>query len=275
VTFTSFTDLAYTYPSSVKFTVPGKNSLSVDYMAPAPTYNVTSVTNPNYQSGDVTVNFDSAGMPTSAKITQSGTGNSFVLDSGVLSANPAYSAWTSPNGSEKIVIDNQKYHNLNYTSYGTWATGINTGSGRAGAFAGGSPTIQSNIPMSGSATFTGNSMGFAVLTDGNLYTTVSNMSLSANFNSGGSVSVNSDHTIAQNINITNPPILIVPTLDFTGSLTPLVNTPGSFGGAITASGNIGAMSARFFGPSAQEIGGNFIIGQGNPSSYIGSFAAHR
>lgn len=157
-----------------------------------------------------------------------------------------------------------------HVSYGVWSEDITScvlsscGSEFYGdAFYFGWPTGSSGMPGSGQATYTGTMRGYhspysqsavSISGDATLVADFTNRDLTGSFHNittstilGSGVSGFADIQIAANI------------------------SGGELNGTVTGAGGSGTIDGRFFGPSAQELGGTFrMTGNGHT---IGAFAA--
>ena len=165
-----------------------------------------------------------------------------------------------------------------YQSFGVWATGIGTsGGGAIGVVTVGSQTAGVSIPTTGTALYTGISMGRYVGADGAAQFTLSNMLANTNFNTRtvSFITINTltivpgSGTLASQLN-----------LNMSGNLTydPGVN---KFSGTVTTAGGgpadaamVGTATGKFYGPLAEEMGGTFGLTNGR-AAYLGAFGGIR
>ena len=154
----------------------------------------------------------------------------------------------------------------NYQSFGYWLTFPSASNALAGAISFGNVTPVAGIPASGTATYTGLSSGGYVDQTGAVFVHAAQMQSTVDFGPARSVAFSTSNTTISPVNTTTPTAF--PALNLTGNLTiPLgVN---QFTGAVTAPGGIvngvvtpamtGTATGRFYGPTAQEIGGVFSL----------------
>jgi len=162
----------------------------------------------------------------------------------------------------------------NYQSFGVWETGRVAGSGNSGVMSVGAPTAGAAIPTSGTAIYTGKSAGFYTDATGQGHATYSDLSVNADFaartlglSTTGTVKTNITTTDASNLNLTGTLTYAAGTNSFAGPVH--LTTPGTL--------SPGESSGRFYGPSAEELGGVFILqaGSGIPETYGGAYGAKK
>ena len=166
---------------------------------------------------------------------------------------------------------------LSYSFYGGWYRWYNGNTAfDSGAFAGGSATLPSAIPTSGTATYTGTVFGSGSSGGvGGEYFFAGNAQLSANFGPGGSGTVTSTFSGLSGQgqfvpaftpgNITGTETIAAGTNRFTGTVT----------GTSLATALTGTLNGAFYGPTAQEAAGSFkLTGAGN-AFQAGAFGAHQ
>ncbi|PTS72375.1 hypothetical protein DBR17_19870, partial [Sphingomonas sp. HMWF008] len=145
-----------------------------------------------------------------------------------------------------------------YTVVGSWGcfdTTANTG--RIRLAVGGAPTIASDMPKTGTATYA-TGVGGAALVNGstisNTLTANSTATFSANFATG---SITTALTLAGPLsNATSGPITNFGTFNGTGTIAS--GSPG-FTGTISGTGASGVFAGAFFGPQAREMGYDWAI----------------
>jgi hypothetical protein len=167
----------------------------------------------------------------------------------------------------------------NYQSYGVWISGIDPttgfGNGTTGAISVGSATPVSGMPATGTGTFIGTSGGLYVSPAGAASFTIADMSANVNFGtravgfSTTTTSLTNDFTSFTARN----------DLNMSGTLTYASGT-NAFNGTLTApgvgSGLSGNAVGKFYGPTANEIGGTYLLRAGSGlESLIGGFGGKR
>ena len=167
---------------------------------------------------------------------------------------------------------------LNFASFGLWQhfdfiDGTGNSSGAMGGIAFGNATPVSGLPNSGSATFTGRTIGGAV--DGTTRSLLAGtVSLTANFTQmtmGGTFTVNS---------VTSG--TVVPWGNFTLAPTVIAASAGGpYGGINTLSGTIpggaitsSSLNGQFYGPAAQETAGTWSVSNSTTHA-VGAYGAAR
>jgi hypothetical protein len=239
---------------------------------------ITGVSIAPQQSGATfTETFDSSGVVKSVRFqTASGTNITFTqgVDTfGYLNINSYFWAIVSPNllNQNYAIMADPGQIGWNYQSFGVWTTGAGSGSGTFGAASVGSATPAGSIPTSGSATYNGYAGGRHVASDGTYYYTLASMTTSANF-ATRQLSFATPYTEQTGDFVTSA---TNSSLNMTGTLS---YAPGSnqFSGSISTDGGMtGTATGRFYGPSAQEIGGTFSATGAGLQSYGGAFGGKR
>lgn len=159
----------------------------------------------------------------------------------------------------------------NYQSFGLWETGRLTGSGNVGVMSIGAPTAGAAIPTSGTAVYTGKSVGFYIDSAGHGNTTFSGLSVNADF-AARTLVLSTPRTVTTSDFVTK---IDAPNLEFTGTLTYAAGT-NSFAGDVTNGGTLsGTSTGRFYGPSAEELGGVFILKGSGKETYGGAYGAKK
>lgn len=156
--------------------------------------------------------------------------------------------------------------NWNYQTFGFWA--IDGAPNFGGAISVGAPTPVGGLPTAGMATYNGLSSGIYIDAGGETWIHEANMSAIANFGAPRSVSFSTMNTVATNA--VGPTSM--PGLDLSGTLS---ITPGAnviSGPLTTASPALsGTATGRFYGPTAQEIGGVYALTGSGVETMIGGF----
>lgn len=160
-----------------------------------------------------------------------------------------------------------------YQSFGVWSAGRTTESGSAGVMSVGAPTAGAAIPTAGTATFTGTSNGVYVDAAGLDYHVDSDVSVNANFAARTLILSSTGTITSRDFFATTSP---APNLNLTGTLAYAAGT-NSFAGTLTNGGTLsGTSTGRFYGPSAQELGGVFVLkANSGVETYGGAYGAKR
>jgi hypothetical protein len=224
-----------------------------------------------------TSSYDSSGNSVSVSITPAGgtaiTWNRSVDTFGFLNIDNRIDVVISADGTRNALAANSFGFDWNYQSFGIWGTGGGTGSGTYGTISVGAATPGAAIPTAGSATYFGVTGGRYVNSDGQNFFTSSLMQASANF-ATRSISFSTTGTSVTADLINSSPNT---NLNLSGTLSYAPSTNQITGTVSSAGGLNGTVSARFYGPSAQEIGGTFSLDSG-PSSlegYAGGFGGRQ
>ena len=169
-----------------------------------------------------------------------------------------------------VLLQSAGTQGLNYSAFGLWAVSYENdptgnGAGRAYPFAFGNLTPSPSVPVTGSATFNGTTIGLGGGGGANsLYALQGNAQIVANF-STQSVAAKFTNLTTQNI-YTNATGTLP---DLTGAST---ITGNAYSGPITGTGLTGSLSGHFYGPAAQETAGVWQA-SGGGNSWMGSFGA--
>jgi hypothetical protein len=154
---------------------------------------------------------------------------------------------------------------LTYLSYGSWShDDSSTGDHRDTYFLIGYPTTPSQMPLSGSAT----------------YSTAVTANLVSVFPAQGESSINGSATFTANFGtatVDTQLTLLTPAQNLIGTYLGTSPIAGStFGGTLTSSDdpylNSGSFAGGFFGPNAKEMGYTFSIDRGVDDPYAGTTA---
>lgn len=237
---------------------------------------VSAITRGSQQSGATfTETFNSSGIVQSVRIqTASGTDISFARGTdtfGVLLINNDINAVVSADQTRYALAPEPTAMGWEYQSFGIWVTGAGTGSGTYGAASIGAATPGGSVPTTGTATYNGYTGGRYVASDGKYYFSSSSMSAATNF------ATRSISFATTNTSLT-PELLTstsAPGLNMAGTLTYSAGSNQFTGNITTSSGLTGTATGRFYGPTAQEIGGTFGVTGGGVATYGGAFGGKR
>jgi transferrin binding protein len=161
----------------------------------------------------------------------------------------------------------------NYQSFGVWGTDLNQSSWKLGAISFGSPTNGSSVPTVGSATFTGIATGFYTDLGGTLYGTTANMRADVSF---GSRSIQFSTSNTGLLNSNTSARSTDNGLNLSGMLG-YAQGVNSFSGPVLTQNNLlgGQAAGKFYGPSAEEIGGVYSLRGTSIGSMVGGFGGKR
>lgn len=190
---------------------------------------------------------------------------------GYLLIDPSVDALVSADGSRRALAANPYDYGWNYQSFGIWTTGAGTGGGTYGVISVGAMTPDAAIPTSGVASYFGSAGGQYIDRSGRDYTTGADMRANVNF-TNRSIAFETSGT-AQTRDLIN--VSGNSGLDMRGNLSYSPSNNSIVGGVSTRNGLNGSVTARFYGPSAQEIGGTFSLENGGIEGYVGAFGGKR
>ncbi len=276
--FVKFSSIAV--PSTIQI---NGSSQQVDYTYDTSTNRVTSLSavTPFTSGASYLGTYDANGDTTKAVLT-SATGTSITVDTanGGQFIDTGNFTWSQPVNNQSFVLSaNPQSYGWDYQTFGVWATGEGTGSGTVGAASIGAETAGSAIPVSGIATFKGVSGGqYVDITGGSTgpssTITRSDMTATADFGA---------RTIAfattNTGNFFSPTSANMPDLDMSGTLSysagvnKFMGAVSTVGGASNAAMS-GNATGKFYGPTAQEIGGTFAVSNSG-AGYLGAFGGKR
>lgn len=168
----------------------------------------------------------------------------------------------------------------NYQTYGIWVSGDTAG--YAGAVSVGSPTAVTGIPSTGTGNFFGNASGFYLDSTGrDIYFTTANMTATTDFSNRTIAFSTSGTAISPDLNsFVAPSTYGIGNLNMTGTLSYAAGA-NVISGAVTATGASsnslsGTANGKFFGPSANEIGGTYgLSNPGTSEKLVGGFGGKR
>ena len=180
---------------------------------------------------------------------------------------------TATDGSiRSLTILDTTSSNFNYTVLGAWEYAPIAGatSTNAAWFAFGPATRPTEIPLTGTATYSGMMVGRYA--DGTaIWTVGATASAAADF-ANRSIIFNTSNTQLNNQTGT----LAAPTLDLSGTLSYAAGANNVTGALTAPAGLTGTANAHFYGPAAAELAGAFFVGDGaNTKQMTGSFGVKR
>jgi C-lobe and N-lobe beta barrels of Tf-binding protein B len=169
----------------------------------------------------------------------------------------------------------------NYQSFGIWMDQVGPTTFQAGAMSAGAVTPGSAVPTTSTATFRGHASGFFFDGAGGRFSTDSEMTAITDFGSR-SIDFSTNLTGATDMNapwdgVTPKPVIARPDLNLAGTLNYAAGV-NRFSGDVKTQGLdlTGKADGRFYGPSAQEIGGTY--GLASPTTgarMLGGFGGKR
>lgn len=273
-TTTAFTSwLNITHPSTV---LVGGKGYEGTYSYNVATSAVTSVGAASQASSPtLKLTYNSSGTLTNADLTTTTQSQAYDSFSSANASNTLFFGLKTTDSNDWALAAEPLDDDLNwrYQSIAIW-TDPDSGSGKYGAITGGSSTVGSSIPTSGSTTFSGHGGGFYSDASNNIYVTQSDVSATANFASR-SVSVSATNTGKQlydGATGTFGTYANDSNLNFSGTLTYGSADNNLSGTFTTTSGMSGPAVGSFYGPEANEIGAAFNM-TGGSQTYVGAFGA--
>jgi hypothetical protein len=274
--------------------IPG-SSQEVSYLANASTDTVTSISSvsPNETGASYFVTTNANNQASAIGIRSArGTNVLFTASNGsslgsqfrYFATPQRYARFTGAltgDATSAALAADERYSGWNYQSYGVWITGRGTGSGTGGAASVGATTLGSNIPTTGSGTFTGTSAGLYVGPTGNYLVTTAFMTANVsfanrtvNFNTVDTAGASAANAINGNFGTLTPALNLTGTLAYgagSNRISGAVSTAGSSNGSPMA----GTATGNFYGPNANEIGGTFSVSGTGMETFAGAFGGKR
>jgi hypothetical protein len=219
------------------------------------------------------MSYDSSGALEELKIVSAG-GTELVFDSqSTFTLGTEYTSVT--NSSADATAAYGTLTNWDYTAFGVWGAKDTALLGNLGAFSMGAETSGGSIPVSSSATYTGNSVGYYTGSNGSLSTVRADLTANADF-ANRSISISSTNSYV-NIIAGGSGSGYVSQLDYNGTLSYPNGVNVLTGNVSLANGLNGPIAGRFYGPNAEELGATFSMTSGGTGieSYIGAFGASK
>jgi hypothetical protein len=272
--FVKFSSIAV--PSTVQI---NGSSQQVDYTYNTSTNRVTSLSTVTpFTSGATYVGtYDANGLTTKAVLT-SAAGTGITVDTanggfiGYLAAFPNIAVGIAANNQDYVLSARPQAYGWDYQSFGVWTTGAGTGSGTVGVASIGAETAGSAIPVSGTATFTGISGGRYVDSLGADFFVGSDMTATTNFGTRSIAFATTNtrtstdlQTSTSNVNLNTSG-----TLSYSAGVNQFTGAVTTVGGGASNAAMTGNATGKFYGPTAQEIGGTFAV-SGGGAGYLGAF----
>jgi hypothetical protein len=197
------------------------------------------------------------------------------VDVGVTPANQGedtQSPFASLTGRAVALMSNPHALGWEYQTFGVWNDG-GSDFGVSYAESYGVATPGSAVPTSGNATFNGKLSGFHISGEGRGSIAVADITVTADFNTRTLGFESSSTVLTRDTNTA----VAARDLDLSGSLTYAPGT-GTFRGSLQNSGGTlsGPAKGRFYGPTAQELGGIFTVQSSTTvETLTGAFGAKR
>jgi hypothetical protein len=159
----------------------------------------------------------------------------------------------------------------NYQSFGVWSLAASGTALAAASY--GAATPASAVPSNGSASFTGKLGGLYISPTAPGSMVAAELGVNVNFSTRSLSFASTGTTVTRDLATATA----APNLNLTGTLT---YAPGSssFSGTLTNAGGTmsGASNGRFYGPTAQELGGVFMVKSPTTvETFVGAYGAKR
>jgi hypothetical protein len=256
------------------------SSQEADYTYDTSTQKVTrlSVATPFNSNASFVGTYAADGSLTKAVLT-SATGTTITVDTangGVFANGSTASAGLSANKQDAVIAAHPQAFGWDYQTFGIWSTGSGTSSGTAGAASIGAETAGSAIPVTGTGSFTGISGGQYVDSAGNSTIVASNMTATTNFGTRSIAFATTGSSTSTDLQTftSNPNLDSSGTLTYGAGVNQFSGTLTTAGGGVSNAAMTGSATGKFYGPTAQEIGGTFAVSDGS-AGYLGAFGGKR
>jgi hypothetical protein len=271
------TEIAVPFQSAGSLTSYNGSSASVSFDAgtgittagapePADTANNVVILNTDDNGGlqAVTVGIATTnGGPTQGLVTISnGIGDA------VLATAPAIAslASTVAHGGANQLVYQGVIAGLSFSAYGAWLVNTAGSNYNVGTFALGTETAGAQMPATGTASYTGTTLGFGA-NSAAPFTFTGTAAIGVNFATNSVTNATFGNFVTQDVNDSSAgPTL--PNLTGTGSIV-----GNKYTVPIAGTGLTGSAAGAFYGPAANETAGVFQA-NGGTVSLIGSFGAH-
>lgn len=220
-------------------------------------------------SSNLTLGFDSQRKLTALAISAPEGNVSFDQSAGhnISCSGGGICSASSPTAS--AIIGDALGSGWNYQTYGAWAVQSGPTSFVLGGVSAGNATPGNAVPTTGTGTFFGNASGYFIDAAGMRSTTSAAMIANVDFQNRAIGFTTVDTTL---VNSTTGAASSKAELDLLGSLSWAAGVNNFSGSVQTRAGNLnGSASGKFYGPTAQEIGGTYQLGGGGVSRMVGGF----
>jgi hypothetical protein len=169
------------------------------------------------------------------------------------------------------VFTNPTYYGFEYQTFGAWGDYGNATTS-ANAISVGSATPVTGLPATGSYTFTGGASGYYTDPSKYAYVTNANMTATATFDTR-TVSFSTTGTYISG----SPSGSVIPAsnLNLSGTLSIATGSNAISGTVTTAGGMSGNANGKFYGPTANEVGGTYAVSGSGLGSFVGGFGGKR
>ncbi|PAU73702.1 transferrin-binding protein-like solute binding protein [Vreelandella alkaliphila] len=169
---------------------------------------------------------------------------------------------------------------LNYAAYGNWLIRNSSGDSDGGFFAWGSDTRSSDMPTSGTASYSGVTQGEVIINNGQAHALIGQATLDVNFTSKdieGTLTNMTAQEYDSDVVRQWHDIDLIGGLDSQGNrfggITQVESSPGN--AASISNDSRGGFNGRFYGPGAAEAAGVWSIEDPNGSAAYGAFGVKK
>ena len=237
---------------------------------------IKTISDPLDGAASALFTFDTASVLTGLLLTSAGTtvGSFGAGDIGILAADSDFVI--AENFASRAIISNPRSLAWDYQSFGVWETGLDAENGYYGAMSLGAPTAGTAIPGSGTADFSGKVVGSYVNDLGKGHTVLANLNVGVNWGTQ-SLNLSTSGTRMSEDGVTfsaNPSLdMSNETLSYTAGTNGFSGTLTTGATATSPGGLSGNSSGKFYGPSAQELGGVFFLRGSGLETYSGAYGA--
>lgn len=228
-------------------------------------------------NSSVALTYDANGNLVGASMSAPGSGAAFDASNFVVCSAAACSG---TDGTFRAVVLNPSAFGWNYQSFGVWMNDPSTTTFQAGAISAGAATLGSALPTLSTGTFTGIAVGYYFDGAGGRFATDSQMRAVADF-ANRNVRFSTNLTTLTDLNApwdgqTPRPSIAKPELNLSGTLSYAPGVNRISGELKTQNQALsGSALGRFYGPSAQEIGGTYGLGSADGQKMLGGFGGKR
>jgi hypothetical protein len=162
----------------------------------------------------------------------------------------------------------------NYQSFGVWDVEIK-GKRYVDALTFGAPSLATAVPTAGNATFNGVLGGLYISPAGQGSLASANLRVDVDFSTRTVGFASTATTLTRDLSTST--VTSAPSLDLSGTLHYYVGTASFRGSLVNAGGTLSGVSeGRFYGPTAQELGGSFQVhAASGVETFTGAYGAKR
>src|SRR5215813_3421032 len=265
------TDVAFTSFSAVQ---PNQNVImsgSATTISGTRTANgpVTSVSPETNGASTLTLGFDSQRQLTALAISAPEGNVSFDRSAGHSISCSGGGICQASSSTASAITGDALGSGWNYQTYGVWAVQSGPNNFVLGGVSAGNATPGNAVPTTGTARFFGNASGYFIDTAGIRSTTSAAMIANVDFQNRAIGFTTIDTTL---LNPNQGPGTSRQELDLSGSLSWAAGVNNFSGQVQTRDRTLnGSASGKFYGPTAEEIGGTYQLGGAGVSRLVGGF----